>query len=741
MGINSIDEIPKVVMENPNAEAPQPRRQPVPVFVCVRDGVRINFCQLNRHMIPVHNSTGSKSGNANAKLEVFHQVRLEHPKGDTKYIQSSGAGTYPFFPPKEIEAFESGAHVPILILTEGAKKALVASERGVHTLGLTSITHYRNAETGNLHPDILKFIEGCKVEHLVILWDGDCRAISQKALDRGEDLLNRPQGFYNALAAIRLLALQKVEGKRVAPRLKKISFMHVRSSCFPSAPKGLDDLLIHAEMAGSLNDVIAEMNVPESAKSFFYYNDITKGTAHLLDYFGLATPEAFYRLHSFQIGEDEWMFKKDIYQFDEADGKLQLKSASWQRDIVWVGDDFFEQVEEPLPDREGATKLTLKKRKVDTLKMQYGPKFFKEVRRYTGFTVQPSHLEYKESINGWRNLYAPIKHKPNPGECPHILGFIEHLFGTEAIEHKGKTIKGLDLGLDYCTLLYREPLLKLPVLILFSPENGTGKSTLFFIFEEIFGDNMSMVNNSAFESRFNGMFAGKLLIGCDETLLETQQAKERVKELATAKTSPIEKKGQDAHGMPTFAKYIFATNREKALPLTRHDERFWIRRVPVPEKKDPGLFEKMLSEIPAFLHLLSTREMATEKEDRMWFNPKLYLREDFLRMVKQNEPMVIRELRNHIQEIFEVNTTIAELRMDVKSIKTHFFSKKSWEVSYIREQIREHMNLSPGIKTERAKFVMLAGRENYEKGEYEDYLKSVEFIGRPIVFKREDFSA
>ena len=120
-----------------------------------------------------------------------------------KYHISGKTGTHPFLHPKLITAFEKEEEITTLAITEGAFKAFKATHEGIYTIGLSSITHYRGKEDGELHADIIQIIKKCKVKNVVILWDGDCLEISKKALNQNEDLIKRPLGFYASAKKIR----------------------------------------------------------------------------------------------------------------------------------------------------------------------------------------------------------------------------------------------------------------------------------------------------------------------------------------------------------------------------------------------------------------------------------------------------------------------------------------------------------------------------------------------------------
>ena len=69
------------------------------------------------------------------------------------------------------------------------------------------------------------------------------------------------------------------------------------------------------------------------------------------------------------------------------------------------------------------------------------------------------------------------------------------------------------------------------------------------------------------------------------------------------------------------------------------------------QNDDTDFLQKLKAEIPAFLHFLQRRQLSTEKESRMWFNPKR-LETDALRKI-------IRSNRNRLE------IEMAELLLDI----------------------------------------------------------------------------
>ncbi|HWK02452.1 MAG TPA: primase-helicase family protein [Puia sp.] len=145
----------------------------------------------------------------------------------------------------------------------------------------------------------------------------------------------------------------------------------------------------------------------------------------------------------------------------------------------------------------------------EMLKQDLTRAMIKKIRRFDGFCCVPQHLEHRETIGNFYNLYHPLEWQPAPGACHSILRFWRHIFGDQ-----------YELGLDYITLLYSSPTQKLPVLCLVSQERKTGKTTFLNLLKFIFGKNMTFNGNSDFRSQFNADWMNMLVIAVDEVLLD-----------------------------------------------------------------------------------------------------------------------------------------------------------------------------------------------------------------------------
>ena len=138
----------------------------------------------------------------------------------------------------------------------------------------------------------------------------------------------------------------------------------------------------------------------------------------------------------------------------------------------------------------------------------------------------------------------------------------------------------------------------------------------------------------------------------DEVLLNRREDSERLKNLSTTLSYKVEAKGKDRDEIGFFAKFVLCSNNEH-LPviIDAGETRYWVRKIVPLRSDDTDFLQKLKAEIPAFLHFLTNRKLSTEKESRMWFDPKR-LETDALRKI-------IRSNRNRLE------IEMAELLLDI----------------------------------------------------------------------------
>ena len=481
-------------------------------------------------------------------------------------------------------------------------------------------------------------INTCKVDKVVLLYDGDCLNISEKALERKNDLARRPKTFYNAIKNTRDLL---VDFSKV-----RIEFAYIRSDNLFGNPKGLDDLLLADTYKKHTQDIIDDLISEDVNSRFFFRMNVRDQINRLKRQFALETVDAFYKRWEHKIGDGEFVFERMVYQYNATEDKVIRAMPLAIKDFIRVGDDYYEMIQMP-NIRTNNREIKLVPRKKGTIVDDFGKDQLRNVRKYKAFINKPSHLEYKAVIDDCYNLYHPINYVAEQNcPWPHIKKLMEHIFGEQ-----------VELGYDYMQLLYRNPMQILPILCLVSQERGTGKTTFLDLIREIYGNNAIIVGNSEITSEFNALVSGKLVVGVDETSLEDNtKVTERLKMMSTAKKVPMQRKGKDHEEIENFTKYVLCSNNETRFIYTQEDEiRFWVRKVePIPKEENiPDILPVLSQEIPGFLSFLLSRQMhIREAQSRMWFKPEDIETEALLKLKAAQQPLPVREMKETIRTLF-----------------------------------------------------------------------------------------
>lgn len=279
----------------------------------------------------------------------------------------------------------------------------------------------------------------------------------------------------------------------------------------------------------------------------------------------------------------------------------------------------------------------------ETLRQDYGKDYLANVPKYDGFCTVPDHVNYRQVIDNFLNLYEPIGHQPKEGDFSHIQALLHHIFGEQ-----------YELGMDYLQLLYLQPVQKLPILLLVSEERNTGKSTFLNFLKAMFRNNVTFNTNEDFRSQFNSDWARKLIIVVDEVLLNRREDSERLKNLSTTLSYKVEAKGKDRDEIAFFAKFVLCSNNER-LPviIDPGETRYWVRKIHHLENDDTHFLQKLIEEIPAFLYFLQHRTLTTQNVSRMWFSPKQTETAALLKIIRCNKSKYEVEAAELIKEIME----------------------------------------------------------------------------------------
>jgi len=556
-------ELNRIEVYDPEAEFPQRDHQTWPLFAEEKStgDILISYYTIAGEAIRYLKMGTGHNAHINAGSRYYETRRLREPKGDMKYQMPAGQPTIPWFPPALVEKYKKKEDITHLVLTEGVFKAMRGSMAGLDVVGLPSITCYKDRD-GKLYSDIAALIEECRVQHVIVLWDGDCLNPSRKDLQVGDEITTRPAMFFNSAKKISELT-KTIEWKK--PRdVPQVWFAHVKSDAMPGRPKGLDDLLIEAASTGQEDRVVRELRSLPDSPFFFVLRNITSQAPALHKYFRLHDVEQFYQLHIETIGEREFKFKGSVHKWSNVENKLVMETPWWANEIKWVGDEFF--IEQTTPGAVRSRRVLVHWKEGNFKKLFDKPDFYKSLQHYRAFCNIPDHFNYRqviETADGLKfyNRYFPFPHVEQEGTCDTIIDFVKHIFGQHEVSHAttGQVYPSWQLGLDYIQLLLSNPTQMLPILCLYSPENNTGKSTFGKLLMWMFGDNAIPIGNADLSNDFNETYVDKLLAICDETLLERKKDAERIKALSTNDQVLVNPKGQKQYTIDFFCKFIFSS--------------------------------------------------------------------------------------------------------------------------------------------------------------------------------------
>lgn len=681
-------------------------------------GIEIHFFDINRNIIYYDevDPRNVRSGKEKLNRKVYKITRLENPEGDMKYKFPAAVGeTYPFIPVEVCDKYKAGEQIRILYLTEGAFKAFKAAKHGLDIIGLTSITHYKQSD-GTIYRDIRRLIEKCKVEVVCMLYDADCLDLSAKDLATRGDLSRRPNTFFNSMKCIYdLLNEYSLD----------IYFTHILKEV-EGAPKGLDDL--YCQFVGNEDMITKDLLSLSRCNDFSYKLNLKTHFSKLRAYFGLKSPTHFFNKHEREIcntGESSFVFYGSRYRIgtDENTGEktVTLEMPADLNKYFRCGDDYFELVPTPTPFGEMEEVLT--KRSVKTITDDFGKDAIKHIAKYKAFVNIPSNINYQRIINNCYNYYNPISHEITEGSWYFTEMFLHHIFGDY-----------YDVGIDYLTILFKEPTQILPVLCLVSEERRTGKTTFLDWLTDIYGENACVIGSEELKSQFNGVFLRKLICGIDETSLsDNREITERIKFLSTAKVIPIQTKGKDFVLVKNFCKFIMCSNKVDSFIYSDSEEvRFFVLKVPPFEGKEiTDIRKRMYDEIPAFLHFLLNRNTTYKKETRAWFAYNLIRTDAFDALCEKQKPRVQKIIETWISETME-DFELTELKMTKNALISVLPELHKYENQI--NDILKKMGCEKSDKTVRFKIPVWSN----DPLENELRMTSLDFNGRPFIYRKSN---
>lgn len=357
---------------------------------------------------------------------------------------------------------------------------------------------------------------------------------------------------------------------------------------------------------------------------------------------------------------------------------MEIETLFMGRDVpfIRVGVDYYKVIHKPERHFE---REELKRWTKSELQTDYGKGILNLVKKYDDFVLEPNNEKYNPIIKTkqglFKNLYSPFEHIPKEGDWSITEKFLKHIF----TDHYEK-------GLKYLQCLYLLPKQILPILVLGSIERATGKTTFINYLSYVFGANMNIINPNDLTSDFNGTYSRMNIIAIEETFLDKSASVEKLKSITTAKYMSVNQKHIDNYKIPFYGKVIILTNKLKNFAKVDNEEtRFWPREVPLITETDAHIEDKLVSEIPAFLYYLKSRQEVDTSKSRMVFTPEELDSDLLLDIKKESDPTLLKEILENIIDYFNENETAVKMEMTLKDIKDMWFPHNhNYSKSYIK---------------------------------------------------------
>lgn len=359
-----------------------------------------------------------------------------------------------------------------------------------------------------------------------------------------------------------------------------------------------------------------------------------------------------------------------------------------------VGTTFYKTIEKPLISGDKISILVRWNR--ETIISDHGKEYVSRIPKYDGFCCIPSHLDYRQVVAEFYNLYNEIPYRPSEENItldelreriPFSLRFMEHIFGEQ-----------IELGLDYIKILLEYPTEMLPILCLVSKERATGKTTFIKWLKSIFGLNMTYIKGDSFSSQFNSDWASMLLIAIDEVFFDKKEITERLKYLSTTDKDKKEAKGKDREEVEFFGKFILCSNNEdNFIQIDENEIRFWIIKVKPIESENTEFIQNLNKEIPYFLRYLIQRSFFSRKETRMWFTRSQIRTKALEKLIWKNNNKLESKIIELLFEFFESTeeVVIHFIPQDIFSMLGKVLRNHYWSTNDIRKVLKENWKLEP----------------------------------------------
>jgi len=702
-------------------------------------------------------------------FDIFKRTRHTQPKeGMPRYTQPKETGINIFIPKNTLNKVRAKEQIETLYMIEGEIKAIYGDWFGVDIVGVGGIHMIKQSKRlKEFHPTIKKILKDCKVKNVVFITDADSTEVKfdfDKKPDK--DYSERLNNFHSAIKYLKIcfqryneeikhVNLLKSENN---PPLKKCYWSMI-SEKFNKAAKGLDDLICYQKAEAGIIEDLKKLN---DCKTYFSCIDLEEASNdYLLKTFFLdvnkeGLPQNFYNVFEREIEDRKFWFDNCQFKYSDEKRKLEFIFHKDLKEYFRVGIDYYREVINRKPILNKASEqILIEKRGIKTwskpeIKQDYEQakgikQVFNYIPKYTGFCNIPAHdTEYSRIVENEYNLYHPTPYAPEKGSFPNIEKFMKHLF-------QNKYHDKLDIAYDILQLKYINPLVKLPIMVLYSKEKNTGKSTFLNLLNWIYEDNAALIGNKELADNFTEYMACNALL-MDEVYLENLKTVEMIKSWSTQSETSMNKKGKDRIKVPFFATMFMTTNRINFASIDEDENRFFVIKVPtIPiVELDPYLEQKMVEEIPALLYWLKHERKLTypTKKSRFWFPFKDLETPTLTELKKQSQTHAHQAMVMHVkQHCFDFSITEYETTPSILRDELRKFTKYELSSIDIAKLLKNDFNLEPQtIKRFRYwqwKQSMQTGQEleKYESPTYFDVIdkKIKYYLGATYTIRAEHF--
>lgn len=619
-----------------------------------------NLAQYKRTTIPLHDKNGAVIGWAGRTLDAENKAKYINTPNTELYNKS----THLFNLHRATPAIRGAGEVWIV---EGYADVMAAWQSGIHNVVALCGTALTDA-----HVRQLKKFNGDTPLRIVLALDNEI--IQTKDDEEGKT-------YKASVALAYFTAIEKL-----------VSLGETVRMVYPQPPKGKKRFKDIADV------VMAKIN-PESCEKVDVITDYVKRKLVTDDWDKNASPveradfqEHVARMLS-KIKRDNVrdVYIKQLYDLLHLTPKkfseLVAKYGEKENDVAYdiLDQEYIiikDEIRQRYPhkdDKTGEVSWRYHTLKKSTVTDQFGTAFIKTLPRFTKSVIEPAHIDYQRTFQletelgtyNFFNDYEPLPFTPkefalpeafikNPyeydytaiPEIKNIAKLMKHIFDG------GKNVMGddyLQIAWDWLAVMYLHPRERLPAIGLVSKEEGTGKSTLINVIARFFGTNTTKIDSSRIAAKFNALMGGKVLVYCEETKDDRGQMENILKDLITGFEAVIEKKFGDAEVVPTFCKFLFASNHpDTFMKIGAKSTRFFVNEIKsIPEDQKIGNFEELCyMEIPYLAYFLQKRGIMVPYEDRLWFKPARYENEALNRLRQSSKDNVERNIEEMIEMIF-----------------------------------------------------------------------------------------